>query len=697
MVKRVFAHIGFSAAITLLALNAVSVRIVPIITSGVAAMFVTSLLLPKYRKNLAVPLCFGSALFSCVVFLTVYYSSVAPAFLLQNSEADVMLYLTDISKRNNSTYVYTARTVKILKDGAPQNLNIRITSDSKLYAEAYQLVSAKLKFYTTGKSAFASYGFWGKGIYLSATVTSYEATDKIVNIPMYYLFNLRQDIIKTLFENVRGDAGALASALITGNKTLLSEKAYTDFKFAGASHLMAVSGLHLSVVTGAFYFVLRVLRVNRKASAVSLIIVTLLFSALTGFPVSVVRAGIMLCTILCGELFKIRADTLNSLGLAVFIICLNPFAVTDSGAVLSVVSVLALITASRLSKSVYARFEKRLAKKKGKSYNISKAVIFTIFESVLVSATVLVFDLPALYVFFGCFSIFSVVLNLVVIPLGSMSAVLSFLTYAANKLSLLESVFNSLDRLLNNIILYMVGLSSHFDFSMLRAGRYFGVVLAVALLLLAIAFLFDNRSFMRFAAVIGIIGITVTSVFNYESEKYAVEVLLLEDGGFAAVSSGEALVYGMKSKYDYYNVSSFLKARRAAIDTLITKERYSKYAIMLSEKYYCNKIISDEFSSEILKSNSYLNYTVSRSIEEKTGSDIYYKFKLQHSNDVCTMKIKDTNFSFNKNTGLKNCIYVESDSVSDYNGVINKKKGAVVYTVYDNNIYEARRLNLWES
>ena len=51
----------------------------------------------------------------------------------------------------------------------------------------------------------------------------------------------------------------------------------------------------------------------------------------------------MMIVMLCGRLFNERSDTLNSLGIAVFIICLNPFAVTDAGALLTVTAVLGLI------------------------------------------------------------------------------------------------------------------------------------------------------------------------------------------------------------------------------------------------------------------------------------------------------------------------------------------------------------------
>lgn len=118
--KRVFAHIGFSTAVTLLAVNLIGIQAVPAAAVGVGILFFVSLLLPRYRRALAVPLCFGAALFACLLYITVYQATVAPALALDGVEAQSSLYLTSLPVVKQGSYVYTAKAVRILADGAPQ-------------------------------------------------------------------------------------------------------------------------------------------------------------------------------------------------------------------------------------------------------------------------------------------------------------------------------------------------------------------------------------------------------------------------------------------------------------------------------------------------------------------------------------------------------------------------------------------------
>ena len=65
--KRVFAHIGFSFAVSMLLLNLInSIKKTLIISAGLAILFIASLAVKKYRQALAVPLCLGAAVFACI-------------------------------------------------------------------------------------------------------------------------------------------------------------------------------------------------------------------------------------------------------------------------------------------------------------------------------------------------------------------------------------------------------------------------------------------------------------------------------------------------------------------------------------------------------------------------------------------------------------------------------------------------------
>ena len=82
--KRVFAHIGFSFAITLVILNFFQIKTALVISAVTGAAFAVSLLIKRTRRGVAVPLGMLSAVLACVIFISNYYSSFLPQTRLDN-------------------------------------------------------------------------------------------------------------------------------------------------------------------------------------------------------------------------------------------------------------------------------------------------------------------------------------------------------------------------------------------------------------------------------------------------------------------------------------------------------------------------------------------------------------------------------------------------------------------------------------
>ncbi len=688
--KRYFACIGFTVAVTLIVLNMTEVFYSFVIGAGAAVMLAATLILPKYRQERAFPVCFSAVLFACLLYCAVYYAEVVPAQLLAGQEAQAKLYLTSLPTENNGQYIYTAKTQSIIFDGAPQSITLRIKSSEPIYADSYTLINANLKFYKVGTNAFNSFGYWGKRIYLSAHIKSYEITGVCQNSLMRNILHLRQDIITTLFESVRGDEGALAAALVTGEKSLLTDEAYYSFRAAGVSHLMAVSGLHLSVITGAFSLVLKALRVNKRASSAFLIVVVVLYCALAGFSSSVVRAGIMLIVLLFGDVIKMRGDTLNSLGVAVFIICLNPFAVSDVGSVLSVLAVLALITASK----GFALVEQKINKiKRLRKFNggIIVPVIKYILNSLVLSLCVLFFTLPAMYLFFGYFSVICVFINVFIVPLGSASTVLSLITYISDKAGVLSGAANFVDSGLNSFILYLVKTASRFEFTIIRTEYLFGFVTAGILFMFGLCFLIGRKGLFKAVAVISIVSLAATSAVTLYYDKRSAQLFVGEGSAVALVEGKEAVVLGVSTKTDYYAVSSFLSVRDAEIELIAVKSD-PRYSLMLAEEFGCKTIVCEDFSYDILNSDI-SEYITGKSYSKSSGGiacSVSYSDGFSYELSVNAININ--NKSVNKNS-----IFVARNAIYDYNGIINLENGEVLYSIYSDGTFRARRLNVWQS
>ncbi len=148
-------------------------------------------------------------------------------------------------------------------------------------------------------------------------------------------------------------AEGLPSALLLGDKSGLSDSVRRDFARAGVSHLLAISGFHMTLLFGLLEGLLRLLRVRKRFRAILLGLSALGYLILLGFPPSATRAVVMLGCVYLSSLLRSRADPLTSLGLAGgVILTVTPCAVADAGFWMSFLATLGLITVMPLVNSL---------------------------------------------------------------------------------------------------------------------------------------------------------------------------------------------------------------------------------------------------------------------------------------------------------------------------------------------------------
>ena len=120
-----------------------------------------------------------------------------------------------------------------------------------------------------------------------------------------------------------GDAAGFLTAILTGDRGEVSEKAYTALAEAGLSHILAVSGMHCGFLMALAGFLLP----SRKLQALLGIPLLAFYAVLTGGSPSVLRACVMLSLPLLAILVRRENDGPTSLLTALFLILLaNPFA-----------------------------------------------------------------------------------------------------------------------------------------------------------------------------------------------------------------------------------------------------------------------------------------------------------------------------------------------------------------------------------
>ena len=222
------------------------------------------------------------------------------------------------------------------------------------------------------------------------------------NSPASVLGRAREKIAARIAGNMDENA-PLVTALVTGDRSDLDPELRRDFAELGIAHLLALSGVHMSVIAGA---VAMMTGPSSRRRYYAIIPAVLLYAAISGFAASAVRAAAMLVICSLAGLFGRRTDTISLVALAAsVIIIVSPGAAWDVGFLLSVLSVtaLAVLPVRRLAPGEDAPFAKRLL----------RAVVASVAATVAVS----IVTLPVTAREFGAISLAAPLANLIFIPL----------------------------------------------------------------------------------------------------------------------------------------------------------------------------------------------------------------------------------------------------------------------------------------
>ncbi len=308
-----------------------------------------------------------------------------------------------------STYVLEVKTV----DGKKMKFKLALDVPYDLDAEENDKVEITVSFslpkeYDHGFEMREYYR--SKGIFITASAEADGAvTGRDGSVKAYF-----RDLSRVLGAKLRfgmgNDLGGFVSGLILGRKADIPDDLATSFRYLGISHVLAVSGLHLTVITAGLTVLLLQLTVPKKLRYFITIGFILFFILLTGAAPSVIRAGIMLSMIMIAEMVRRDYDALSALFFAAFLILiLSPSAIYDAGFFLSVSATLGIIlVGSPAVKLLYHSAEKR-------PFYIR--ILLKLLSPISVTAAATVFTMPVICIFFGHSSSVALITNLLFIPL----------------------------------------------------------------------------------------------------------------------------------------------------------------------------------------------------------------------------------------------------------------------------------------
>lgn len=182
--------------------------------------------------------------------------------------------------------------------------------------------------------------YTAKGVFLVATAYGEMTIDRPQSVPLRYrpafLTRTLQEGIDAVFPDT--ERAGLVRALVTGDKSGLSDSFTAQLRRVGLSHVVVVSGMHLSIL---IWSVVSLLGPGRRRSAVVGCALVLLVMAMAGNTPSVIRAGILQIFLLTGPILGRRRDSLTTLSAALALLLLaNPYAVANVSLQLSFGAVL---------------------------------------------------------------------------------------------------------------------------------------------------------------------------------------------------------------------------------------------------------------------------------------------------------------------------------------------------------------------
>jgi competence protein ComEC len=167
---------------------------------------------------------------------------------------------------------------------------------------------------------------------------------KVSSPPPSLESKLRSAITRDFPQEIQG----LATALLLGDRADLDVEQRESMRALGLSHLFAISGFHFALMMFFLRGLVKRLGASPWLSNGIGLILLWMYGAIIGFPISALRALVLMSFIFGGELTRLRVDRVNLLFAAVFVLLLvEPFSIYSLGFQLSVVATLSLLVLPR--------------------------------------------------------------------------------------------------------------------------------------------------------------------------------------------------------------------------------------------------------------------------------------------------------------------------------------------------------------
>ena len=380
---------------------AASLSLLSVVVSYAFLIFALILLIFLiYRKNYKyITVLFAVVLFAVSLFFELLLINNAKQNDDKTFDGDFLVISEPIENEKSSTVTFMA-----LKDNQlPKNSKYLVFCENNTNLKIGDVVKAKIKISAINQYSKYRISNYSNGVFATAEIKALDKTGES-NAFYHTAGNIRGYVRKTITGKFSGDSAGLLLALTTGDRTLLSDEFLHNVKTTGISHVIVVSGMHLSIIMAAVFWLVDRIFYNKYIRSILSIAVVLVVSSVCGFTMSIIRAGLMFIIGALAPVFERDNDSLSSLMTAITVVAAaSPFAVFNVSFLLSVLSTLAIVW---LLPFYYEFLNKK--------FKITSKIIQTILATVLCSTFAIITTLPVTIKVFSFTSIVAPITNLLI-------------------------------------------------------------------------------------------------------------------------------------------------------------------------------------------------------------------------------------------------------------------------------------------
>jgi len=339
--------------------------------------------------------------------------------LLQDEMKIILQGQLEEKEYKNNTYLYYLKNcyLKLEPSMVPQNSNTAgdvIIPCNQVIAELEKDVSSIGKILVLEGSVYVFRQARNEGNFDEKSFYQSQKIDfKLKNVTLKKQYGEADEFRETLYQlkqrlkyvyNVcmTPETGGVITMMALGDKSLMDAEIKELYQKVGISHVLAISGLHISVIGMSLYKLLRKLFGSFVTSGVLAGGFMFIYGSMTGFRPSSTRAIVMFFMMLIAQMIGRTYDSLSALSLsAVFLLWENPFLLSYAGFLFSYMAVLGVVLVGNVVTKVFKEKHK-------------------IRDAVYASFSIQLLTVPLTAYFYFEVPVYGMLVNFLVLPLMSM-------------------------------------------------------------------------------------------------------------------------------------------------------------------------------------------------------------------------------------------------------------------------------------